>query len=320
MLRKTKILIIVNITLLVFLLGLNLRPNNVNAQSNGDSLTASSDFVIHEFSRATGKIESNNSINIDIQSPTWDITDIELNFTDIRLGREVQVIEDENGDSDTDKFVDKKKKAFGVQVNITEPTIVYGVKIYGFFIGVVPLGSIYFQINGYDILHDSPNSTLYGTPVLLNMTGELLWHTQTFSSPISLSVGQYFFVLNGTEIEISENSKYYWAYNEDSPTYPNLYASEYTVSAWSDGVIGKPFLYQIIQQVDRPYNPESINMTTEIDGVFYNITNGIDSGTGNLTLSNLNFYPNDEIFQIPINNGLSVELSFNLSYCLHLKD
>ena len=320
MLRKTKILIIINITLLVFLLGLNSRPNNVNAQINGDSLTASSDFVMHEFSMATGTIESNNSINIDIQSPTWDITNIELNFTDISLGREVKVIEDDIAESDTDKFVDKKKKAFGVQVNITEPTIVYGVEIYGFSIGVVPSGSIYFQINGYDNLKDSPNSTIYGTPVLLNMTNEELWHTQTFSSPISLSVGQYFFVLNGSGILTYENSKYYWGYNKESPTYPNLYTSEYTAGAWLDGVIGELFLHQIIQQVDRPYNPESINMTADINGVTYNITNGIDSGTGNLTLSNLNFSPNDENFQIPISNGLLIELSFNLSYCLHLKD
>ena len=320
MLRKTKGLIIINILLLVFLLGLNFRPNNVNAQSNRDSLTTSSDFVMHEFSRATGTIESNNSINIDIHTPTWDITNIELNFTNIRLGREVKVIEDDIVESDTDKFVDKKKEAFGVQVNITEPTIVYGVKIYGFFIGVVPSGSIYFQINGYDNLKDSPNSTIYGTPVSLNMTNEELWHTQTFSSPVSLSVGQYFFVLNGSGILSSENSKYYWAYNKESPNYPNLYASEYSFGAWLDGVIGEPFLYQIIQQVDKSYNPESINMTAVIDGVSYNITNGINPGTGNLTLFNLKISPNNENFQIPISNGLSVELSFNLSYNLHLKN
>ena len=316
MLRKTKGLIIINITLLVFLLGLNSRLNIANAQSNGESLTIPINFVIDEFSETTGTIESNSSINIDIQSPTWNITNIELNFTDIRLGREVKVIED--GEYEL-KAVDKKKKAFGVQVNITEPTIVYGVKIFG-FIGFISSSPIYFQINGYDNLKDSPNSTIYGTPVLLNMTNEELWHTQTFSSPVSLSVGQYFFVLNGSAIETFENSKYYWAYNKESPAYPNLYTSEYTAGAWLDGVIGRPFLHQIIQQVDRPYNPESINMTAEIDGVLYNITNGIDSGTGNLTLSNLNFSPNDENFQIPISNELSVDLSFNLSYNLHLKD
>ena len=134
MLRKTKVLIIISMTLLVFLLGFNLRLNNANAQINGDSLTIPTDFVMHEFSEATGTIRSNNSINIDIQSPTWDITNIELNFTDIRLGRELKVIEDESGEYEL-KAVDKKEQAFGVQVNITEPTLVYGVKIYG-FIGV----------------------------------------------------------------------------------------------------------------------------------------------------------------------------------------
>ena len=317
MLKKTKVLIVINMILLVFLLGLNLRLDNANAQINGDSLTIPTNFVMHEFSKTTGTIGSNNSININIQSPTWNITNIELNFTDIILARELKVIED--GEDDI-KAVDKKVKAFGVQVNITEPTIVYGVKIFGILVGSASSGSIYFQINGYDNLKNSPNSTIYGTPVLLNMTGDLLWHTQTFSSPISLSVGQFFFVLNGTEIETSENSKYFWTYNGENPNYPNLYASEFSTGSWVDGVIGEPFLYQIIQQVDRSYNPENINMTAEIDGVSYNITNGIDSGTGNLTLSNLNFSPNNENFQIPISNEMSADLSFNLSYNLHLKD
>jgi len=318
MLKKIKVLIIINMMLLVFLLGFNLRLNNANAQINGDSLTIPTDFVMHEFSEATGTIRSNNSINIDIQSPTWDITNIELNFTDIRLGRELKVIEDESGEYEL-RAVDKKEQAFGVQVNITEPTLVYGVEIYG-FIGVASTKPFYFQINGYDNLKDSPNSTIYGTPVLLNMTNDLLWHTQTFSSPISLSEGQYFFVLNGTEMLASDPAKYYWAFNGENPSYPNLYTSENNAGLWTDGAIGEPFLYQIIQQIDRSYNPESINMTAEINGVSYNITNGIDSGIGNLTLSNLNFSPNDENFQIPISNELSVELFFNLSYNLHLKD
>jgi len=316
LLRKTKGLIIINMILLVFLLGLNLHLNNANAQTNGDSLTIPTNFVLHEYSNATGTIGSNNSINIDIQSPTWNITNIELNFTDIRLGREVKVIED--GEYEL-KAVDKREQAFGVQVNITEPTIVYGVKIFG-ILGVISPRPIYFQINGYDNLNNSPNSTLYGTPVLLNMTDDLLWHTQTFSSPVSLSVGQYFFVLNGSEIIMSEPAKYYWAFNGESPNNPNLYTSEYYVDAWLAGVQGEPFLYQVIQQVDRSYNPESINMTAEIDGVAYNITNGIDSGTGNITLSNLNFSPNKENFQIFVSNDLFIELSFNLSYNLHLKD
>jgi len=155
-LRKTKGLIIINMVLLVFLLGLNLHLNNANAQTNGDSLTIPTNFVLHEYSNATGTIESNRSINIDIQSPTWNITNIELNFTDIRLGREVKVIED--GEYEL-KAVDKREQAFGVQVNITEPTIVYGVKIFG-ILGVISPRPIYFQINGYDNLTNSPNSTL----------------------------------------------------------------------------------------------------------------------------------------------------------------
>jgi len=314
--RKFKTLISINLLILSVLIACSNQFDVGYAQLNGDSLTIPTNFVMNEFSRSTGTLENNHSINLNIQSPTWNITSVELNFTDIRLGSEVKVIED--GEYEL-KDVDKKTKAFGVQVNITEPTIVHSVKIFG-FIGIVSPRPIYFQINGYDNLNNHPNSTIYGTPVLLNMTNDLLWHTQTFSSPVSLFEGQYFFVLNGTEILTSEPAKYYWAYNKESPSYPNLYSSEYDVSSWDNGIQGEPFLHQIIQQVDRPYDPESINMTTEIDGVSYNVTNGIDSGTGNLTLTNLNFSPNNENFQIPVSNELLVELSFNLSYTIHLKD
>ncbi|MBY9009988.1 MAG: hypothetical protein KGD74_09005, partial [Candidatus Lokiarchaeota archaeon] len=315
--NKIKTFISINLLILSLLIACSNQFDVGYAQLNGDSLTIPTNIVMHEFSKSTGTIESNNSINIDMPSPTWNITAIELNFTDVRLGREVKVIEDEYGEYDL-KYVDKKVKAFGVQVNITEPTIVYGVKIFGSIL-VNSSESIYFQVNGYDNLNNCPNSTIYGTPVLLNMTNYLLWHTQIFLSPISLSPGQYFFVLNGTKIITSEPAKYNWAFNGVDPNYPNLYASEYTIGVWLDGVQGEPFLYQIIQQVNRSYNPESINMTAEIDGVSYNITNGVNSGTGNITLSNLDFSPNNENFQIPISNEMSVDLSFNLSYDLHLK-
>jgi len=173
--NKIKTLISINLLILSVLIACSNQFDVGYAQLNGDSLTIPTNIVMHDFSKTTGTIEGNNSINIDIQSPTWNITNIELNFTDIRLGREVKVIED--GEYEL-KAVDKKKKAFGVQVNITEPMIVHGVKIYG-FIGIVSPRDIYFQINGYDNLKDSPNSTIYGTPVLLNMTNDLLWHTQT---------------------------------------------------------------------------------------------------------------------------------------------
>ena len=87
--NKVKTFISINLLILSVFIACN---NNINigyAQSNGDSLTIPTNFVIHEFSKSTGIFESNNSINIDIQSPTWNITNIELNFTDVKLGREV---------------------------------------------------------------------------------------------------------------------------------------------------------------------------------------------------------------------------------------
>jgi len=318
-LRKTKVLIIINMMLLVFLLGFNLRLNNANAQINGDSLTIPTNFSMLEFGERNGTNENVGSIDIKIPSSSWNLTDIQLNFTDIKLEREIKTIEDQQYGVYGHIYYKNpsiKRYGLGVQINLTETTIIHGVYMYGYktsetteLIGV--------QLRGYDNLNNKPNSTIYSSA---NFNVSLIpgWYLQNFSNPISLSKGNYFLVLNGSNI-ISASTHYYWAYNDFDPTNPNLHSSEY-ISQWLDGVQNSPYLYQIIQQVDRSYNPESINMTAEIDGVSYNITNGIDSGTGNLTLSNLNFSPNNENFQIPISNELSVELTFNLSYDLHLKN
>ena len=77
----------------------------------------------------------------------------------------------------------------GVQMNITEPTRIFGVYIYGAATSQSIVDVTKVQITGYDsegFLQDCPNSTIYGSTDL-NMTRDVLgWHLQTFPEPIDL--------------------------------------------------------------------------------------------------------------------------------------
>ena len=201
MLRKTKGLIIINILLLVFLLGLNLHLNNAHAQSNGDSLTILTNFSMLEFGEKNGTNENVGSIDIEIPSSSWNFTDIQLNFTDIKLEQEIKTIEDQEYSFSGRIFnrnPAQKMFALGVQINLTEATIIKGVYIFGYK-SPETTELIDVQLRGYDNLNNKPNSTIYSS-VNFNVSVDRGWYLQNFSNPISLSPGNYYLVLNGYNI------------------------------------------------------------------------------------------------------------------------
>ena len=314
MLRKTKVLIIFNITLLVFLLGLNLRLNNANAQSNGDSLTIDVNYSLHEFSNFSTFQTNKNYINISFPSTKWNITDLKLNITDITLGEELKSIEEGGTDP---KSIYKNVEGYGVQLNITEDIILFGVQIFGGLVEIGEIPPVYVQINGYDQLNHWPNNTVYGEPVLINMSNSLTWHTQMFLEPIFLSTGNYYLVVNGTAYEPSHNSRHNWYYNKDDSVY-NLYTSKYDAGVWSIEDPDKPFTHRLIQRTEKSYDPEEINMTVTLDNNIFNITNG-SPGSGNLEISNINIHLNQSGLDLPIHHNQSVDLLFNISYDLELE-
>ncbi len=317
MLRKTKALIIINMILLVFLLGLNLRLNNANAQSNGDSLTIPINFSMLEFGEKNGTNENVGSIDIEIPSSPLNLTNIQLNFTDINLGREIKTIEDQPYDYGEifKKNPASKRLGLGVQINLTEATIIYGVYIYGYKTSETT-ELIDVQLRGYDSLYNKPNSTIYRS-VNFNISHISGWYLQNFSNPLSLSAGNYSLVLNGTNI-VSAFTHYYWAYNDNDPMNPNLHSSEY-ISQWLDGVQNSPYLYKLIQKTEQSYNPEAINMTIEVDDNLYNITNDLP-GNGKVEISNINLPLNQSNLIFPVYHNQSVELVFNVSYILELEN
>ena len=302
--------------LLVLLLGLNLPPNNANAQSAEDSLTIPINFSMLEFGERYGTNENVGSIDIEIPSSSWSFTEIQLNFTDIKLDRETKTIEVQQYGFYGHiyrKSPALKRYGLGVQINLTEAIIVYGLYMYGYKSSETT-ELIDVQLRGYDNLNNKPNSTIYSS---FNFNVSLIpgWYLQNFPDPISLSRGNYFLVLNGSNVR-SYSTHYYWAYNDFDPTYPNLHSSEY-ISQWVNGVQNSPYLYKLIQKVNRSYSPEEINMTARLNGGDYQISNSILPGSGNLNISGIDYSPSEAFIKIYIENNLSIDILFNVSY--HIK-
>ena len=206
-----------------------------------------SNFELLEFSTDNGSYINADSIDIDLPSATWQVEDIELNFTNFKFNREIKTIEDNPVGS---KTIEKKgnllKYGLGVQIKISDPTIIYGVQIYGKNESTENL-PIYLQINGYENLTNSPNSDIYGSPILLDMpkSSNPSWYEQNFSSPIPLQEGNYYLTIDGSSIGNSPQSKYLWYYNNEDPIYPDLYSASYISGSWTEINQSAPFLYKL---------------------------------------------------------------------------
>lgn len=310
----------------IFLLSFLSNSKVSFTQSNGITLPRQTHANMIELADNIGTKESNSSVKFPLPSSTWNVSHIDLNFSDIKLEREINSVED-NTTVLTAYTIGKEHRGLGVQLNITEPTKIFGVSLYGTTTSQEIVQSTKVQITGYDsggLTPNSPNTTIYGSTDL-NMTTQLLgWYRQVFTTPIDLSIGQYYLTLNCTRVSALETGNIYWFYNEKSPVHPDLHISFYVrtigVWRWTKGVLGTPFLHKIIQRTDKSYYPESINMTAEINSETYSITNGLVKGTGNLSINDLNYNPGYDALNIEIRNNNSVELLFNLTYHISLKN
>jgi len=278
-----------------------------HAQNNGEPINISTKFRMTEFTENIDNSTSVSSINIPLPSDGWNITNIELNISDIKLGKEVKTIEDKG---QTISTIDSKGKlGYGVELNITEPTIIFGVYIYGYIIGT-PVLPVYVQIQGYNVGTNAPDENILGNS-LINISSPG-WHLQMFEEEVSLSSDKYYLVINGSELTFPEDkATYNWFYNS-SGSLNNLNTAIYD-GDWKQDDFGNPFLHKLVQRVNRSFNAEEVNMTAEFNGSSYPILDGSTEGTGNLTINEL-IAPNNTIFNIVINNNRSIDLLFNLSY------
>ncbi len=278
-------------------------------QINNDTLNPSANFVFTEFSDQIDNTSDISTIDIPMASESWNITSIEMNITDIRLGKEIKTVEDLS-DGSSKITIGNAIKGWGVQVNITEPTIIFGAYILGYRSIHTPTIPVYFQLTGYDNVTDTPNSNIIRSTTI-NISTIPNWYLQTFQNEISLAPGQYYLTLNGSQLIPSEKTAYYWNYNDSSTINPNLHTSKYDGSKWNHEAIGEPFLYKLIQRVNRTYSPKEINMSLNIDGSLYPV-----NANGSFTLDEI-ISPNNVLFPIPITNNHSITPLFDLKY--HIK-
>ncbi len=281
------------------------------------SLVINTDFELIEYSLKRGHKENVSSINILLPSNTWNIDNIELNFDEMEFGTEKKIIEDVDIDS---VVIDKFNDGYGVQIEMIDSTIIYGIEIYGYNKSTKNT-PIFIQISGYDNSTNSPNTTLFGS-IKLNMpySDNPSWHLQNFSNPIYLTKGDYYLIFDGSSIGNSPKSDYYWYFNDINPLNPDLYVSKYDSGSWLDGSQGAPFLHKIIQKVNASFFPEEINMTAQIDGNLYEIEDGPHRGKGYLKKNNIDYRPNKNELNIKVKNNKTDSLRFHFNYSLRINN
>ncbi|MFX1464587.1 MAG: hypothetical protein ACFFBF_16305, partial [Promethearchaeota archaeon] len=287
---------------------------NSFAVTNNNSLTVPLNFSIFEFSDKKGVINNARSIDIELPSSTWQITQIELNFTNIEYyKREINTVEDNA--TGKDLFLRKNNiEWLGVQIELNTTTIIYGAYININVTLPHPMDNINVQITGYNILTNAPNSIIYGE-IDLNYTIGNGWYYQNFTSAIELPEGNYFLVMGGT---IQASAIYQWNYNFINPKNPDLYISQNDGLGWTNGSQGSPFLYKLDQEnLEKDVYPEKYNMTAEIDGRSFKVLNNTQSGSGYLKVSDIDFCPCEAILNIPIKTN---KFLFDLNYVTNLKN
>jgi hypothetical protein len=170
-----------------------------------------------ECSSHKGEIFDINSI--DISLPQWNLTDLEMDITNIHSKiDEVKTIVDSSSNQEKMSSKENDNKALAVQLNLTESITLSSIYLFGKAVGSES-EPIYLQIEGYDPISHCPNSTIYGDPIVVSIGGDN-WYEHEFPSPINLSKGQYFIVLDARSAE-EDTANYYWSYND----LPNLYSS-----------------------------------------------------------------------------------------------
>lgn len=261
---------------------------------------------------------------------TWNITGVNINFSSIKLYRNLRTIE--NNVSNVEfKYMDVDFSStsidgLGVQLTFSHSTTLYGAYVYGYK-SPDTHEIVSFQIQGYNDIDNTINGSVIHMQNL-NMSTPETWYFQDFSlNPVNLGADDYYIFLDGWYL-MDEGSNYSIGYNKIDPLYPDLYTCERKYK-WNNPGSGslppiayqnEPILCRIIEHYNRSYYPENIEMRTQIDGLDYTIYNSSKSGEGTLNVTDLNFYLNDDELFIPLSNiNESTQLIYNLTYLVSLQ-
>jgi hypothetical protein len=304
----------------------------LNNQNNEVPLKTSAIKTEIQYNEIEGNKTDITSLDIRLPDTTWNITSVNINFSSIKLYRNLRTIE--NNVSNVEfKYMDVDKTygvnsidGLGVQLTFSQYTTIYGAYLYGYK-STNTHEIVSFQIRGYDEIDDTIDYPIIHMQNLIMSTSEK-WHYQDFSlTPVNLSADDYYLFLDGWYL-FDESSNYSIGYNKINPLHPNLYTCERQYQ-WNGDDPGsyppiayqnEPMLCRIIEHHNRSYYPQEIEMKAEVNGIQYPIYNMAAFGEGNLTIADLNYYPNDDEIIIPLSNiNESTQLIYNLTYSVSLQ-
>ncbi|MFX0070798.1 MAG: hypothetical protein ACFFAO_06885, partial [Candidatus Hermodarchaeota archaeon] len=215
--KKKKRLKFLILTLFINLIILNIiqfnyQTNKLSTQQEKSLLKTATEI---KYSNVSGIINDTKSIQIKLLDLTWNITDIQVNFTDLKQYRQLRTIEENISVSSFkalyyDNLLDYVIR-FGQQINFSEPTEVYGVYIYGFKT-IEATEIVEVELRGFEESNHKPNTTEYITPQPLNISNNLGWYYQNFSgsSPLILQNSNYYLLINGEDLWGGGSDPYYY--------------------------------------------------------------------------------------------------------------
>ena len=132
--RRLNILSSIAINLIV-LLSLFSNIDSIAADGIGPIQRFNTNFDLEEYLKYNENKQNVNSINITLPSSSWFIQDVELNFTEIKFGKEVKTIESQNYMGFYDRIYHQTpgdwNRGLGIQIKLNEPTTIFGVDLYG---------------------------------------------------------------------------------------------------------------------------------------------------------------------------------------------
>lgn len=308
-------ILIAFLLLLVSFLSCFVNINSSNANIDTAFHTENTQFSYFQFIENNGQSYNISELEISLPSSPWNLSYFEANFTDININQEQVYFEN----NPTNYYILNKNynSKLALQLNITEPTIIYSIEIYARRDS--QFAPAYIQINGFDIATQKPNNTIFYQPVEFNASTTEGWYTQTFTNPSTLNPGNYSLIIDGSALISTPAVSYFWYNNIVNTTNPDLLIWTNDGSSWSTGMKNQTFLHKFIQKATGIINPEDLDMHLELNGDSYAVSDGISPGTGNVTIKNVNFSPIESILTIPISTNKTVELIFNCSYYMKLR-
>ena len=256
-----------------------------------------------EYSSHEGEMADISSIDINL--PPWTLENLELSIKNIRAEYD-EVKEIVSNTENQEKLSGKEDvQALAVQVNVTESIMLSSIYIHAKASGA-QLEPIYLKLQGYDSCSNRPNSTIYGSPLEVNISSGIDWYEQKFSSPLQVSKGQYFIVLDGRSIE-NDATNYFWSYDET----PQLYSSYFDDDdeSWESRGSSSPFSYKLKIFHNDSYLPEEVDACVELDSNLYPIN---DSGI--IHLNDLNLKIDSDTLNLNFAHNSSHQLIFDVKY------